>query len=292
MSIDVLQEKIRKLKSPVVVDFSVPKSALPPLLLEQESDPATAYGRFCRELLQKLKGTVPAVRFSFAAFSSLSADGLRELAQTLQTAKGLGFYTILDAPLILSPHMAEAVAQSVFGGDACYPCDGLIISAYPGSDCIKPFLPSCNTEKKDLFCVVRTSNKSSAELQDLMTGSRLVHGAAADLVNRFGQDNVGKLGYARVAVLAGASSAQSLKNLRTKYPRLFLLIDDLDYSCCNAKNCVSGFDRFGYGAAVCVGETVTCAWQTAQTDGADFAEQAASAAERVRKNLTRYVTIL
>ena len=46
------------------------------------------------------------------------------------------------------------------------------------------------------------------------------------------------------------------------------------------------------GAVVCAGETITCAWKQAQSDGGDFLEQAVAAAERMKKNLTRYVTIL
>jgi hypothetical protein len=37
---------------------------------------------------------------------------------------------------------------------------------------------------------------------------------------------------------------------------------------------------------------LTAAWQTAGTDGRDHAEQAVAAAERMKKNLTRYITIL
>jgi len=292
MSVDVLQDKIRKCKNPSVVDLSLNVSDLPPHLLTQEQTPANAYGRFCRELLDQLKGTVPAVRFGFAAFSVLGHEGLQLLTDMLQKAKNLGYYVILEAPYLLSPMMAKGVAEAVFGEKGIYPCDGLILGTYPGSDVVKPFLPYVKEGKKDLFCVVRTSNKSAPEIQDLLTGSRLVHLVAADQINRFGAELTGKFGYARVGIMAGANSADSLKNLRTKYPRLFVLVDDMDYSGCNAKICSFAFDKFGHGAAVCAGPTVTMAWQTAETDGTDYLEQAVAAAERMKKNLTRYTTIL
>ena len=140
--------------------------------------------------------------------------------------------------------------------------------------------------------MVRTSNKTAPEIQDLLTGTRLVHGAAADLVSRFGADNFGKSGYARVGAVAGGNSAESLRNLRLKYPKLFLLVDDIDYSGCNAKICSNAFDKFGHGAVVCAGPTITAAWKMAETDGNDYLEQAVAAAERMKKNLTRYVTVL
>ena len=292
MSIDVLQEKIRKMKNPSMIDFSLPVGELPPVLLAQQEDPSAAYGKFCVEILEKLRGTVPAVRFGFTAFGVLGGEGLNELSRVMKRAKELGYYVALEAPWILSPMMAAAVAEAVFGEKALYPCDGLIVDAYPGSDILKPFVSYVKDGKKDIFPVVRTSNKSAPEIQDLLSGSRLVHAAAADLINRFGGDNVGKFGYARVGVVAGANSAESLRNLRNKYPRLFLLVDDMDYSGCNAKICSNAFDKFGHGAAVCGGTGITCAWKAVESDGMDYLDHAKAAAERMKKNLTRYVTVL
>jgi len=292
MSIDVLQEKIRKTKNPSMVDLALNVRDLPAHLLEQEGSKAGAYGRFCREILEKLKGTLPAVRVGFTAFALLGPEGLNELCAVLKSAKNLGYYVVLEAPYVLSPMMAQGVAEAAFGENAIYPCDGLIIGTYPGSDVIKPFLPFVKDGKKDLFAVVRTSNKSAPEIQDLLSGSRLVHVAAADQINRFGADVVGKFGYARVSAVAGANAPESLRSLRTKYPRLFLLIDDMDYSGCNAKNCSFAFDKFGHGAVACAGPTITMAWKTAETNGTDYTEQALAAAERMKKNLTRYTTVM
>lgn len=292
MSIDILQDKIRKTKNPSVIDLALPISDLPPHIVEAASDNAAAYGIFCRELLEKLKGTVCAVRVGMTAFSVLGPRGLEEMIRVLKTAKSLGYYVLLEGPYVLSPMMASAVAESVFGENAIYPCDGLIISGYAGSDLLKPFLEYVGKGKKDLFPVVRTSNKSASELQDLLTGSRLVHVAAADLFNRFGAENTGKFGYARIGIVAGANSTESLRNLRNKYPRLFLMVDDMDYSGCNAKICGFAFDKFGHGGAVCAGPTVTAAWKTEESDGTDYLDRALAAAERMKKNLTRYVTIL
>lgn len=292
MAVDVLQEKIRKTKNPSMVDLALNTADLPAHLMAEEGNGAKAYGRFCRELLGALKGLVPAVRVGFTAFALLGAEGLPELSAVLKTASGMGYYVALEGPYILSPMMAQATAEAVFDENALYPCDGLIIDAYPGSDVVKPFLFYCKDQKKDLFPVVRTSNKSAPEIQDLLSGGRLVHAAAADLINRFGADNAGKFGYARVSIVAGANSSESLRSLRSKYPRLFLLVDDMDYSGCNAKNCSYAFDKFGHGAVVCAGPTITTAWKQAESDGRDYLEQAVAAAERMKKNLTRYTTVL
>ena len=292
MSIDVLQEKIRKTKNPSMVDLALKVSDLPPHLLAEEGSAAAAYGRFCCELISSLKGLVPALRVSFTAFSLLGAEGLLQLQAVLKAASAAGFYVALEGPFLLSPMMAEATAEAVWGTEALYPCDGLIVSVYPGSDIIKKFAPYAKDKKKDLFPVVRTSNKTAPEIQDLLTGSRLVHAAAADLVNRFGADNIGKFGYARISVVAGGNSTESLRTLRMKYPKLFLLVDDIDYPGCNAKICSFAFDQFGHGAVVCTGPTITAAWQQVESDGRDYTRQSVAAAERLKKNLSRYVTVL
>ena len=94
------------------------------------------------------------------------------------------------------------------------------------------------------------------------------------------------------AAVLNASSADSLRNLRTKYPKLFLLLDGYDYPNANAKNCSNGFDKFGHGAAACVSDSVTSAWKQAESDGSDFVTHAVAAAERMKKNLTRYIQVL
>ena len=288
MAVDILQEKIRKTKNPAMLELGLALSEMPP----QFERNAAGYGAFCRELLAGLKGIVPAVRISFGAFALLGAEGLTQLQQTMKTASDLGFYVAMDAPEILSPAAAGMTAELVWGQGSGYSCDGLVISGYAGSDIIKPFLPYCKDGKKDIFVVIRTANKSASELQDLLAGSRMVHIAGADHVNRYGGDTAGKFGYTRVGVLAAASSADSLRTLRSKYPKLFLLLDGYDYPNSNAKNCSFAFDKFGHGAIACAGSSITAAWKQAESDGSDYLDHAKAAAERMKKNLTRYVTIL
>ncbi len=292
MSIDLLQEKIRKLKNPSVVDFGVTPEHLPQHLLDEEGSVLGAYCRFCRELLEGLRGLVPAVRFSFATFALMSPEGMVELSKLLEEARTMGYYVILDGPAVLSPWDGDRTASWCLREGSRYPCDGLAIMPYIGSDAIKPFIPYCRDGGKDLFLIIRTANKSAPELQDLLTGNRQVHVAAADLVNRYGDPILGKCGYSRVCALVSATAPNSIRNLRAKYGRTFLLVDGLDYPSGNAKNCSYAFDRLGHGAAVCAGPSVTGAWLEAETDGRDYVDQAVRAAERMKKNITRYITVL
>lgn len=288
MSIDKLQQKIRKLKNPSVIDFTAAPEQIPPHLLEQESSFPKAYGRFCGELLEGLKGIVPAVRFHLGAFALLGPEGMSLLRSVLELAQRQDYYVLLDGVESLSPHMAQTAAQIL----ADWPCDGIVISAYIGSDCLKPYIASMERSGKSLFVVLRTANRSASELQDLMTGSRLVHMAAADIVSRLGEPLVGRCGYSQAAGVGAANAAESLRTLRSKYSRMFLLVDGYDYSNANAKNCSYAFDKLGHGAAVCAGPAVTAAWVEANVTEGDYVALAVEAAQRMQKNLLRYITVL
>ena len=126
----------------------------------------------------------------------------------------------------------------------------------------------------------------------MLTGGRLVHAAAADVVWRYAEPVVGKCGYSQLGAVAAASSAQSTQTLRSKFPKLFLLLDGYDYTNANAKNCSEAFDRFGHGAAACASSSILAAWKEGESDGTDYLAQAEQAALRMKKNLTRYVNIL
>ncbi len=287
MSVDMLQEKIRKLKCPLIVDLSVNPDQIPPHIC-QDRTLAQAYVLYCTELMEALKGTVPGVRFSFDQCALMGC--LEQLSALMNRAVEMGYYVLLDGPAMLTPWAAERAAH-LLDASSDYPCHGMVVSPYIGSDAIKPFVPYCK-EGKSVFFAVRTPNKSAVELQDLMTGSRLVHLAAADLVNRYAEQLYGKSGYSSVGVLTAATNANAVIGVRTKFKRLFLLVDGLDYPSGNGKIASHGFDRLGHGCAVSVGPEVVAAWQKEETDGLDYAALAVKAAERIRNNLGRYFTIL
>ena len=292
MAVEKLQEKIRKLKNPIVVDFGAAPEHIPEHIAREERDFIHAYGRFCTELLEALAGKVAGVRFSFGSFALLGTEGLTLLARLLHQAKKLGFYVILDLPEALSAMTAKQMAHSVFSLEGDWKCDAMLVSAYIGSDGLKPFVQELKESGKDLFVVLRTSNKTAPEVQDLLTGGRLMYMALADQLNRLGQPLTGKSGYSQVAGVGAASSADCLRNLRSKYPGMFLLLDGADYPNANTKNCASAFDRLGHGAVACVGLSVTAAWQNEESDGVDYLDCACRSVERIKKNFARYITIL
>ncbi len=289
---DRLQTKIRKLKNPIVLDMTVPKEQIPPHLLEQEGNYLRAYGRFCMELMEGLRREVVAVRYSYSLFSLMGTEGLSWLTKLCSKADSLGYYVFLDIPDVKTAAQSSMFAELVL--DELFPWrfDGLIVSAYMGSDGFSSYLPMLKERDKDLFILLRTPNKSAAQLQDLMTGGRVVHTAMADEVVRAGKSLVGKCGYSKVGGVAAAVSSGSLRQLREKYKGLFLLVDGYEIPAGNTKNCALAFNELGHGAAICVGSYVTNAWNAEAFPGTEFIVCAKEAVAKLKSNITRYITIL
>ena len=275
MAIDTLQTKIRKMKNPSMLAFSYDNSWLP----EGQS-----YESAAQTLLEGLKDILPAARFLTGSFALGGPDALGLQQRLMAKARELGYYVAMDMPGTVTPEQADAAL--LLGNGWEY--DGLVVSAWAGSDGWKTLTPLCK-EGKDIFVVARSANRSAPELQDLITGGRLVHLAAADQVKRSGLELVGKCGYSAVGAVTSATAADINRNLRSKYQGVFLLVDGYDYRGANAKNCSHAFDKLGHGAVVCAGSSILSAWK----EGDDGLEEAArKAALRMKKNILNYIQIL
>ncbi len=286
MSIDQLQNKIRKMKNPSMVACSLDLTIVPTQYTQGQTDEFSAYGQYAKAILSALQQTVPAVRFDFASFALQGSTGLDLLIDLLDAAEEMGYYSLLDVPAVHSKQSAELSADALFRN---WKFDGLVLNCYIGSDGVKPYVERIKDNDKDLFVTLRTANKSAPEMQELLAGNRTVYTVAADMAKRLGENYTARCGYSRICGMGPATSAESLRLLRSKYPSLFLLIDGFDYSGANAKNCSLAFDKLGHGAIACAADGILAAWK--ESDG-DAVTLAVEAAERMKKNLLRYITIL
>ena len=131
-----------------------------------------------------------------ACFDVLGSAGTAAMQEILPMHGIWAIMSLLDSMRGDVTDIAQRCAQAVFGtveeagpGYQPYPCDAITVNGYLGGDSIKPFLPYCRDGGKSLFILVKTSNRSSVEVQDLLSGGRLVHTAMADLVNRWGESS-------------------------------------------------------------------------------------------------------
>lgn len=304
MSIDTLQMKIRKLKNPSMLTLAPTPEWIPPYLLEEKLQAmgsaaqalAAAYEAFCTGILDALADTVPAVILYGEAFHALGADGTQTLQNLSHYAAQKGYYVLLDA--MHGGAGVEFCTQALFegisiGGEVYQPyvVDAVTINAYAGSDSVKPFLPYCKKTGKNLFVQVKTHNKSAHELQDLLSGDRVVYTAVADMVERWSGGAIGNQGYSEIAITAGASDADALRRLRATYEQLFILVTGYGTSRDSGKNVQYAFDQLGHGAIVADTGTIAAAWIKANTDGRDYCEQAEQAALKMKNDILKFVVI-
>ena len=184
---------------------------LPQCVLEHSKSWLEGYFHFALELLERLKGTVPGVRFSFSGFAMEGPEGLLALSRLTERAKRLGYCVLLTVPEAMSSREAEHFAETFFAPQCPWSFDILVTSAYLGTDSVRPYVEKLKDSNRDLLVVVRTGNKSAPELQDLLTGGRLVHMAAADKINRLAQElGINRAAYAAVGCHDTASAVAAV----------------------------------------------------------------------------------
>ena len=259
---------------------------------------AQAYLKFSCGILDVLRDFVPAVSVDSGCFLVLGADGIAVMQEVLRYAAKKGYYVLLDTMRADLPQTAENLAASCFGALQIgeeqytpYPCDGVIMSGYLGSDAVKPFTQYC-AEGKNVFLISHTSNKSAREVQDLLSGDRVVYQVMADLAMRWSTGLFGDNAYSEIGLVAGVTNVDVLQRLRSKYSQLFLLVPGFGTQGGNAKDASCAFDRFGHGAAIMVGRSILYAYEKKGTDGTDYAECAREAAEKTRERILSYVMVM
>ena len=222
------------------------------------------------------------------------------LERTIRYAKEKGLFVIADIKRGDIGTTASAYSEAWLGktkiGDELvsgFDADCVTLNGYMGSDAIKPFLKDAQSEDKCVFALVRTSNPSAIELQDMMAGDRLVYKVMAELVDRWGKTtDVGEFGYNRVGAVTGATYPSDLRQLRKLLPHTFFLVPGYGAQGGTAEDVHFAFDRYGRGAIVNSSRGIMCAWKKTGNNGTDYAEAARAAAIEMRDAIRAVTPIL
>ena len=141
--------------------------------------------------------------------------------------------------------------------------DFVTVNPYMGTDCVKPFIEDCKKYDKGIFILVKTSNPSSGELQDLkLENGKEVYMQVADLVEKWGEDLVGKYGYSSVSAVVGATYPEQLEQIRSKAPHTYFLIPGYGAQGGKAEDIALGFDKNGLGGIVNASRSLMCAYKS------------------------------
>ncbi|MEE0061522.1 MAG: orotidine-5'-phosphate decarboxylase [Acutalibacteraceae bacterium] len=303
MAFDRLIEKIVEMQNPTVAGLD-PKLAFIPDYIKEEA--YAKYGKtlegaaeallvYNKGLIDALCDIVPAVKPQAAYYEMYGWQGVKALAETIEYAKSKGMYVITDGKRNDIGTTMEAYATAHLGltdieGDSvtAFGADALTVNGYLGSDGIKPVINVSQKMDTGMFVLVKTSNPSSGELQNLQLQSEeTIYHHMGNLCEQWGQELMGKYGYSGVGAVVGATYPEQLTELRKALPHTFFLVPGYGAQGGTAEDIAGAFDENGLGAIVNSSRGIMCAWQKEENcKPEDYAQAARREAEKMKKLLT------
>lgn len=305
MSMDRLIEAIVKKQNPTVAGLDPKLSYLPGFIKEEAyaqygktlEGAAAALLTFNKGLIDALCDIVPAVKPQCAYYEMYGWPGVKALHDTIAYAKEKGMFVITDGKrndigttmeAYAAAHLGETEVEGepfeAFGGDA------LTVNGYLGSDGILPLIDICRQKDKGMFVLVKTSNKSSGELQnqEFSSGETLYY-TMGMMCEKWGMDLPGKYGYSGVGAVVGATYPAQLEELREALPKTFFLVPGYGAQGGGAADVAPGFDERGLGAIVNSSRGILCAWQKEGCAPEEYAQAARREALRMRDEIVGHI---
>jgi orotidine-5'-phosphate decarboxylase len=309
--IDRLIDRIDELKNPTVVGLD-PTAALVPAPMVQKQAAifgrslramSEAYIEFGKTIIDAIADIVPAVKPQIAMYEALGAEGIAAYNNICEYAASRGLIVIGDVKRGDISSTAAAYATHLGGievlGQYQDPwCEDFVtVNPYLGSDGISPFTDVCKEIGKGIFVLVKTSNPSSAELQDIEVDGEPLYMRTAKLVEKWGAGLIGDRGYSSVGAVVGATHREVGAELRRKFPNMFFLVPGYGAQGATAEDIREFFDTDSRGCIVNSSRGIIGAW-TKDERGADgasaltadeaielLAETSRSAALRMKEEL-------
>ncbi len=276
MIFDTLIGKIVETQAPICVGLDTAPEYLPAGAQGGAEEQAEAVLAFNKGILDAVCDLVPAVKVQIAYYEPLGAAGIRCFVRTCAYAKGLGLVVIADAKrndigataaqyarAFLTENIEKnTTSPSVSGAAGGLACDLLTVNGYLGSDGILPFLAACEAHDKGIFVLVKTSNPSSGELQNLtLADGRTVYECMGDMVETWGAGSRGAYGYSCVGAVVGATYPEEAKILRGRMPHTFFLIPGYGAQGGSAGMLENCFAAGGMGGIVNSSRGILCAYK-------------------------------
>lgn len=298
--IDRLIKQIEQKANPTVVGLDPTFEMIPKTMANEMFEKhgkntkavANMFLRFNKEIIDQTFDLVPAVKLQIAMYEQYGLDGLSAYLDTIVYAKEKGLVVIGDVKRGDIASTAAAYAGHISGvkieGIHFDPWkeDAVTLNPYMGFDGIEPFLAPCRELDKGIFILVKTSNPSGGELQDLISQGKPVYEYTADLVRKWGELAMGDQGYSNVAAVVGATYKEQGEFLRKKMSHTFFLVPGYGAQGASAKDLGGYFDNNGRGCIINSSRGIIAAYQKNQNYGDhNFAEAAREAVLLMKKDL-------
>lgn len=298
--IDKLITKIKLVENPTVVGLDPTYSMIPSFIKQEMLERfgktpkavAEMFIKFNKMIIDEVYDLIPSVKPQIAMYEQYGLEGLRAYMETCEYAKSKGLIVIGDIKRGDIASTAAAYAGHIAGVEVegehfdLWQEDAVTLNPYMGYDGIEPFINACNKQDKGLFILVKTSNPSSSEIQDLIVDGMPVYDKTADLVSKWGELSMGTMGYSRVGAVVGATHKEQGAELRARMPHTFFLVPGYGAQGGTAENLKGFFNQDGLGSIVNSSRGIIAAYQNdKEVDEKDFAKASRKAVIAMRNDL-------
>lgn len=272
MITDQLIEKIIDLQNPTCVGLDTLFDYLPDSMKEGVTSfegVAERVFEFNKKLIDSLYDIIPSVKVQIAYYEMYGVAGMKAFEETVKYAKEKDLIVIADAKRNDIGSTASCYAKTFLGKTAvnqnalqAFPADYVTVNGYLGADGILPFVEECQKNEKGIFVLVKTSNPSGAEIQNVIleNGKPMFEHVGA-LVEKWGESTVGTYGYSAIGAVVGATHPTEAKRLREILPHTFFLIPGYGAQGGNAQMLKSCFAENGLGGVVNNSRGILCAYK-------------------------------
>jgi orotidine-5'-phosphate decarboxylase len=265
--IDLFIEKIKEKRNPTVVGLDTCAEYLPASMLAADDGPKSVSRKifeFNKAVIDEVGELIPGVKVQIAYYEMYAEYGIEAYKKTIEYAKSRGLVTIADAKRNDIASTAAAYSRAYLGmsdiGTKAFDADFVTVNPYLGSDGIIPFIDDCKKYDKGVFVLVKTSNKSSSEIQDAkLSDGRRVYELTSDYTAEWGKDLIGKYGYGAVGAVVGATQTAEAEKIRKRHPGMFFLLPGYGAQGATASDLAVSFDKNGLGAVVNNSRGIICA---------------------------------
>lgn len=294
-----MSERISAMKNPTVAGLDTRMEYLPeefvkgimPNGIHSFEEAAQAIYQYNVRLIDALCDIVPAVKVQVAYYEMYGPAGMEAYEKTIRYAHEKNMLVMADVKRNDIGTTAACYANAYIGktelpdgAQRGFSSDMATINPYLGVDGIKPFTDACRENGTGVFVLVKTSNPSSGQLQDMkFEDGRTLYEAVADLVEEWGEETRGETGYSAVGAVVGATYPQQGVALRERMPHTFFLVPGYGAQGATGADIAGCFDGNGGGAIVNASRSILCAWK--KREGMPFDEAAREEALRMREDL-------
>ena len=249
---------------------------------------------FNKKLIDTLYDIIPSVKVQIAYYEMYGVAGMKAYEETLKYASEKGLVVIADAKRNDIGSTAACYAKTFLGETQvnevkakAFPAYYVTVNGYLGTDGIAPFVDECVKNEKGIFVLVKTSNPSGAEIQNVILENGVpMYEHMGALVEKWGESTVGEYGYSAVGAVVGATHPTEAARLRKVLPHTFFLIPGYGAQGGNAEMLKSCFGANGLGGVVNNSRGILCAYKKL---GGTYYEAARQATVAMQQDLASVI---